>query len=134
MGAIMAHTSTLQLSRPSMDVMYILVNAAHADGKIQCEEIKLILEASRKLDIRTDDGEPVSPADLLGWLEANHAGILTQYSGGQREIELIILITRMARRDDLAPISRNILDICQADANLDSGEKSLLTMIGNYWG
>ena len=102
----MAHKTMLRLDRASLDVMHVLVNAVYADHVVDGKEIETIVDALGTLNIRSDEGEVLNKVDLLYWLEANYKEIVAQYSGSKRDIELVILLTRMKRRDDLDVIMK----------------------------
>ena len=111
----MAHTATLKLSSNALDIMHVLINAVHADHVVDGKEIKVIVDAVSQLDIRSDKGEAFNDVDLLYWLDAHYNEIAAQYTGAKRDIELMILLTRMARRDDLDMVMQVVMDIYHAD-------------------
>ena len=123
----------LRLDRASLDVMHVLVNAVYADHVVDGKEIETIVDALGTLNIRSDEGEVLNKVDLLYWLEANYKEIVAQYSGSKRDIELVILLTRMKRRDDLDVIMKVIMDICHVDGVYHEGEKALTETIRSHW-
>ena len=129
----MSNRPIIQLSRPSVDVMHALINAVHADHDTDSREIEVIVNALDGLDISTLDGNQIDKVSLLYWLEDNYTQVAAQYSGSKRDIELVILMTRMARREDLTSISKVILDICRADDVYHPNEKKFLELISSYW-
>ena len=129
----MAHKTMLRLDRASLDVMHVLVNAVYADHVVDGKEIETIVGALGTLNIRSDEGEAINKVDLLYWLEANYKEIVAQYSGSKRDIELVILLTRMKRRDDLDVIMKVIMDICHVDGVYHEGEKALTETIRSHW-
>ena len=133
MGVIMAHTSMVKLSRTSLDVMHVLINAVQADHVVDSKEIQVIIDALDDLDIRTDDDKAVTKVELLYWLEGSYKEIAAQYSGSKRDIELVILLSRMRRRDDLPRIMKVVMDIYQADGSYHEDEESLTDIIMSHW-
>ena len=129
----MAHKTMLRLDRASLDVMHVLVNAVYADHVVDGKEIETIVDALGTLNIRSDEGEVLNKVDLLYWLEANYKEIVAQYSGSKRDIELVILLSRMKRRDDLDVIMKVIMDICHVDGVYHEGEKVLTETIRSHW-
>ena len=129
----MAYIKSLKLSPSSLDVMHVLVCAVHADHVVDGKEIKVIVDAVSALDILSDTGEALSDIDLLYWLEANYNKIAAQYAGAKRDIELMILLTRMARRDDLDVIMNVIMDIYHADGEYHEAEKDFGDIVRSYW-
>ena len=129
----MAHKTMLRLDRASLDVMHVLVNAVYADHVVDGKEIETIVDALGTLNIRSDEGEVLNKVDLLYWLEANYKEIVAQYSGSKRDIELVILLSRMKRRDDLDVIMKVIMDICHVDGVYHEDEKVLTETIRSHW-
>jgi len=129
----MAHKTMLKLSQASVDVMHVLVNAVQADQKLDKAEVNVIVEAMEDIDIRTHDGYALNRIDLLYWLEAHYTDIVAQYSGTKRDLELVILLSRMKRRDDLDPIIKVIAEISLADGEFHEDEQSFLNLVASYW-
>ena len=129
----MSGTPKIELSCGSMDAMYLLLNAVFADHVTERKEIEIIVNSLADLKLTDADDKPLLMADALHWLEQNHDTVKEQYSGSKRHIELVILLTRMARRDDLELLAKIVVDICRSDGVYHHNEKVLLDMTNSYW-
>lgn len=129
----MTNASKIELSRGSIDVMFLLLNAVFADHVTERKEIEIIMNAFDDLNLSKKDDTPLSHSELLQWLEQNHDTVKAQYSGSKRHIELVILLTRMARRNDLEGLAKIVIEICRSDGVYDHNEKILLDMMNSYW-
>ena len=129
----MSDTPKVELSSESWDAMSLLLNAVFADHVTEQKEIEIIVNALGDLIITNVQGDPLAAEDVLTWLAQNHDEIKAQYSGSKRHIELVILLTRMARRDDLEQLAQIVVDICRSDGIYHHNEKILLDMMNSYW-
>lgn len=122
-----------QLSRGSHDVMLLLLNAVFADDVTDQKEVEIIVRSLGDLNLTDVGDQPVKATGILYWLEQNHDAVKAQFSGSKRHIELVILLTRMARRDDLELLAKIVVDICRSDGIFHHNEKVLLDMMNSYW-
>lgn len=129
----MSDTPKVELSSESWDAMSLLLNAVFADHVTERKEIEIIVNSLANLKLTDAVDNPLSAVDALYWLEQNHDRIKAQYSGSKRHIELVILLTRMARRDDLERLAKIVVDICRSDGVYHHNEKVLLDMMNSYW-